>query len=325
MINIDIEHIIAKSLSGEISSDEIIILSDWLAASENNKEEFQKIKEYWESDISLEINSSPSGDFDMLLKRIKTGDNVKAKKNRVKFHTFIAAAAAAIAALLVYSFFFENKGTKEVRYYSYISGNGVSEFVLPDSTHITLNKNSTLTYTDAFGVNEREVNLVGEAYFDVKKNKEKKFIVNADKSKIIVLGTIFSVKNRPEDNILKTSLVEGSVRFESPGQNLTLSPNKQVTFDKINNEIEVEKFDPDIEIAWAENLIRYKSMTFRELMKMISERYNTEIILPQKELHISKLTGSVDADLSVEQVLDLIKKNVPYRWKKEGTTYVISY
>lgn len=324
MTNINIEHIIAKSLSGEISPDEIIILSDWLASNEENKKEYKSIKKYWNSDVSLLTYSDSAEDFDLLLQRIRQ-DNVRDKKKRFNVKTYAAAIAAAVFAVLVYSFFFENRETNKIHSYSYVAGNSIINCMLPDSTHITLNKNSTLTYTDAYDKDERAVTLVGEAYFDVKRNESKRFVVNADKSKIVVLGTKFSVKNRMEDNMLKTMLFEGSVRFESQEQNITLNPNKQVIFDKTSNEIEIEKFDPDIEIAWTENLIRYKSLTFSQFMKVIEEHYGVNIILPQKELHMAKFSGSIDASMSVEQILDLMKKNIPYKWNKKDDSYIILY
>lgn len=324
MVNIDIEHIIAKSLSGEISPDEIIILSNWLAADKRNKDEYKQIKEYWDSEVSLSTQADPAKDFALLMQRIKQNDN-RSKQKTSLIRYFTIAIAAAITAILVYTMFFDMVQTNNIDHYSYVSGNSVADFILPDSTHITLNKNSTLTYTSAYNNDEREVTLVGEAYFDVRKDETRKFIVNAGKSRIIVLGTIFSVTNKAEDNTIITSLLEGSVKFKFEEQDIVLKPEERVTLDKISNNIEISKFDPEIETAWTESLIRYKSLTFFELIAMLEKQYDVKIIMPPKEQQLTRLSGSIDANMTIEQVLDLLKKNIPYKWQKTNESYIITY
>lgn len=316
-----IERIIARYLSGEASGEEIMALMEWLSADEDNKTEFRKIQSYWNADVSFMNASEPMPDFEKLRKKIGKGEVQKSGK-RLWLKPAVAAAVTIVGVLLLSQLVLKMNNTEV---FTYVSSNSVSDLVLPDGTEVTLNKDSRLSYSAAFGRNNRIVSLDGEAYFDVVHNEKKKFVVNAGSAKITVLGTVFSVKNKKDDNILKTSLIEGSVKFETSDQAIVLSPNKQILYNTRDNEITVEKFDPEIEVAWKDNLIRYKSVSFFEFLSLLEDHYDVQIIVPSEELKISKLTGAIDANQSITQVLDMMKKNINYEWRKEGDDYVIMY
>lgn len=317
----DIEHIIARYLSGEASGEEMMTLMEWLSADEKNKTEFHKIQSYWNAEVSFMDASDFVPDFEKLREKI---GKAKVEKNRRKSWLRPAiAAAAVIGAVLLLSPLVLKTDNGEV--FTYITGSSVSDFVLPDGTEVTLNKDSKLSYAASYDKNNRDVFLDGEAYFDVVHNEKREFVVNAGDAKITVLGTVFSVKHKAGDDILKTSLVEGSVKFETSSQTIMLNPNKQILYNIRDNEITVEKFDPEIEVAWKDNLIRYKSVTFAEFISLLEKHYRVKIILPSEKLRISRLTGAIDASHSIDQILDMMKKNVNYEWEKEGDTYVITY
>ena len=315
----DIEHIIARYLSGEAAGEEMMTLMEWLSADEDNKTEFRKIRSYWNAEVSMHNPEFP--DFENLRYKIEQSE-VQKNRNVLWLRPALVAAISIIAVIII-SHLVLKMDNDEV--FTYITGSSISNFVLPDGTEITLNKDSKLSYTASYGRNDRAVSLEGEAYFDVLHDEKRKFVVNTGDTKITVLGTIFSVKNKKGDNILKTSLIEGSVKFETSDQTVMLSPNKQILYNTRDNEITVEKFDPEIEVAWKDNLIKYKSVTFAEFISLLENRYDVKIILPSEELKISKLTGAIDARHGIGQILDIIKKNIHFEWREEGDDYVITY
>ena len=99
---------------------------------------------------------------------------------------------------------------------------------MDDGTKIILNRNSRFTYSDAYGTDQRKVNLEGEAYFEVAKNPERPFIVDMGNASIRVLGTTFSVKADKGKDQITAVLLEGSIRFESPTQQVLLAPDQQL-------------------------------------------------------------------------------------------------
>ena len=110
---------------------------------------------------------------------------------------------------------------------------GTSQVTLPDGTLVRLNANSSLTYQQNFGQDNRKVKLSGEGYFEVKKNTEKKFIVNTGYIDVTVLGTKFNLYAYEDKDIIEMALVEGHVNVSTsqpPYQTICVKPNEKVTY-----------------------------------------------------------------------------------------------
>ena len=321
MEEVGVERVIAKYLSGEATREEMMTLVEWLSADEENKTEFCKIYSYWNADVSFMHAPEHLPDFEKLRKKIEKS-RVKKSRSRLWLRPTVAVAVI-IAGIFLLSQLVLKMNNSEV--FTYITGSSVSDFILPDGTDVTLNKDSKLTYSTSFSSNNRMVSLDGEAYFDVVHDENRKFVVNVGNAKITVVGTVFSVNGKKGTDILKTSLVEGSVKFETSDQTIMLSPKKQISYNMRENEITVERFDPEIELAWKDNLIRYHSVSFKEFILLLEKHYNAEIILPLEEHKTSKLTGAVDASQSIDQIFDMMKRIINFEWRKEGDTYVITY
>ncbi len=316
-----IQQIILRNLSGEASCEDIIIFSDWITSSTRNKESFLKIKKYWDAEVAGVKLQNPEATYKSLLERIRKAE----RKNALRKLWIKYAGAAAVALLIgITGYWMGNqKSVTPIQYYSYITGNSISSFELPDGTEIVLNRNSTLSYSSLYGEKVREISLEGEGFFSVTKNKTKAFVVDMNGSRISVLGTVFNVKNYKKENITTATLVEGSIRFEIPEQQILLRPNQQLVFDKSTKKIGIESVSTDLVTAWKSHLIKYKSIPFKELLQMLEERYNAQISLSNETLGDQIVSGAFDESLSVDQILDLIKKNLSFSWKKQEDEYII--
>lgn len=318
----EIEQIILRNLSGEASCEDILVFSEWLSSSDAHKDSFLKIKKYWDAEVAGVKLRNPEAAYNMLLERIR-----KTERKKVVRQLWIKYAGAAAVAIIIGIAGYWMGGhqtTAPMQYYSYITGNSISSFELPDGTEISLNKNSKLSYSSSYEEQVREVSLDGEGFFTVTKDKEKAFVVDLSGSKISVLGTVFNVKNYRKEDITTATLVEGSIRFETPDQQIVLKPDQQLVFNKSSNKIDMANVSTDLVTAWKSHLIKYRSVPFREFLDMLKERYEVEIILSNEALGDQKVTGSFDESLAVDQILDLMKKNLVFRWKKQGESYVIN-
>ena len=213
-----IDHIIARVLAGEASAEDILFISNWMNEKEENHKTFSLLKSYWSADIASNQYVNPSVSLEKLQDKI----NRHQTPGKQYLIPILLSVVASIVLIITISSFFSITSTngKSKEYYTYLTNNNKSEFTLRDGTKVTLNKNSTLTYSDAFGKNNRSVKLEGEAFFEVTKNPDSPFEVsleveNKNRGTIKVLGTVFNAKiDKGSDKII-TTLIEGCVSFDS--------------------------------------------------------------------------------------------------------------
>jgi len=279
-----IDHIIARVLSGESSSEDILKLSDWLNADHKNKDEFRKLKNYWDAEVSFRNSVAP----EIALKKLRDKiDFVEKKRKQKKFITIILPIAASICLLIMIStlYYFKNdKGA--VEYYTYVTSNNISQFTLADGTKVSLNKDSKLTYSNSFGIDSRQVKLEGEGYFEVTKDSSRVFEVKMDQASIKVLGTKFNVKANLHENSIEATLVEGSIRFESETQKILLNPNQQLKFNKQTAKIDINSVDTEFYTSWKYDISKYKSLSLKNLVCDLEKKYKVKIEIINRKLDL---------------------------------------
>lgn len=182
---------------------------------------------------------------------------------------------------------------------------GKYQIILPDGSKVWLNSVSSLRFPAIFSVNERSVELTGEAFFDVAKNIDKPFIVKTKDMKVFVTGTQFNVMAYSDENYSATTLVEGSVNVSNPNSNIVLKPGEQV----VSNEgAKLSKSIADVEqnIAWKNGLFQFNDSGMRTVMNQISRWYDVSIeykgSVPEK-----RFGGYISRDSKLSQVLKMLE------------------
>ncbi len=248
--------LMARKLSGEATSDELIELDQLLRQDQHANYSKEILHDLWESrpvvdsqyvenkykELVLQIQNMglDDGKFALDDHYINGSPEELAKKGWKKWGYKLGsfAVSVGIAALI----FFDNsnvsrKETTDLQAKNEISTRKGSKtnLVLPDGTKVWLNASSKLDYTKDYGNKIREVTLSGEAYFDVVKNAEKPFVIHTSKMDIKVLGTAFNVKCYPREKTTETSLVRGSIEvtMKDRQEKIMLKPNEKLI---INNE-----------------------------------------------------------------------------------------
>lgn len=317
-MNQDIEQVIVRYLSGESNEDDIMLLSEWFSSNDTNKKTFLNIKSYWEAEVTGVKVPCKEQSIDRLLSRVRKTDK-KTLISRPWFQYLNIAVAAILVGVCFYLYIFKTSYVPdEEQYYSYVSGNGISSFSLPDGSQITLNKSSELIFSNRYNMKERKIKLIGEAYFDVAHNEDVPFTVELDGgTSVTVFGTIFNIRNRPEENTAKAFLLEGSIRFNSPVNSLFLLPDQQLSYNKENEKIDIETVDAEITTSWIKSLIKYKSVSFQDFLSLLEENYNVTFTIEKEMFGGEKLSGTFDAHVPLEKILNLMKKNVDFDWIKQ--------
>lgn len=321
-----INHIIARVLSGESSSDDILSLSKWLNEDEKNREEFRLLKNYWDADVAFNHLVSPAFSADKLLRHIN-GENKHIKQTRLWKRYIPLVAAVTLLFFFSTAFFFYYANNHASEYYTLLTDEHKSNFTMEDGTVITLNKNSRLSYSDKYGKSNREVKLEGEAYFEVTKDPSKPFQVEMNGASIIVLGTHFNVKADTESDDITATLVEGSIRFEGAEQKIEMTPNQQLTFNRSSKKVDVKQVDTDIFTSWKDGLLKYKSISFIELIEELKHVYQVQIEIDAEELMkpTVRVSGTFSREQSIEQILKVISRSLPIQWTNSNGVYYIQH
>lgn len=154
-----------------------------------------------------------------------------------------------------------------------------SEVVLPDGTKVVLNAGSRLVYPEVFKDKNREVLLVGEAFFDVEHDSEHPFVVQTTDIRIQVLGTRFNVSAYPADKTIETVLTEGKVRLEKNNagifsESIDLNPNELASFNKSTKKALVLSVDTENYTLWKDGLFKFESTDLNRIVKKLERYYN---------------------------------------------------
>ena len=175
---------------------------------------------------------------------------------------------------------------------------------LPDGSKVWMNAGSSLRYPTAFVGNERKVEMSGEVYFEVAKNAKKPFHVQVnDKIEIEVLGTHFNINSYLNESIIKTTLLEGSVRVLNGKEKATIKPGEQAQITEQRNKITVVR-DVDIEkvMAWKNGVFNFQDVSLAEVMRQLERWYNIEVVF-EKNVPDLEFYGKLRRDLALSEVL----------------------
>ncbi|SHL29318.1 FecR family protein [Flavobacterium chilense] len=203
------------------------------------------------------------------------------------------------------------------------------KLTLSDGTVVSLNSGTTLRYPEQFGISgKRNVYLTGEAFFEVAKDKEHPFIVNANQVDIEVLGTHFNVSAYPENPSVNSTLVEGSIQMyevENKQNLVLLQPNQMATWQNTSRKITTKAVDTNFYTAWTKGELAFKDTPFSTIAKIIQRTYDVEIINENAVLAKQNFTGTIKiSESSVENILELLKRDTPFHYSIKQNTITIT-
>ena len=330
---------IKNYLEGKTAEIESAQVQEWLKNPENENESRQILGKIWlNSDISI-TGSTP--DFDQMLNHIHHVINCSTdlqKKNveiqktggyRIyKYFTKIAAILFLPLLLISGYFYFSTKLNNERNTISstreiYTKPGTRTKIELSDGTSVWLNDGTTFRYPEIFTGKNREVYVDGEAYFEVKSNLERPFIVNNPMMKTVVTGTHFNLNAYSADKYFEATLMEGKVSLEKNNQSIIMAPGEQVQFDVQLNQLVQKNIEASSASAWIDGKLIFKDEKLGTAIKKLARWYNIEIILADPKLNDYLLTGTFQDEM-LDQTLRLISLAVPvkFEYKKEEPTKI---
>lgn len=186
---------------------------------------------------------------------------------------------------------------------------------LPDGSIVWLNSASILRFPALFSGNTREVELTGEAFFDVAKNKNKPFKVITKDQIVEVLGTRFNINSYGDEETIKTTLIEGSVKIIYKNKVVLLSPGQQ--FQPNESKSRVIEADTEEVIAWKNGYFLFKDENIHSIMRKLSRWYDVEVTY-QGEIPEYGFGGNISRSKDITEVLDALQLTNAVHFKIEG-------
>jgi ferric-dicitrate binding protein FerR (iron transport regulator) len=159
-----------------------------------------------------------------------------------------------------------------------------------------------------YGVKSRNIELEGEAYFEVEKNDELPFEVASANIVTRALGTRFVVTAYPENSTIKSSLVKGSVEVKFDRKNELLKPGQQLVYNKNKPEVKIKTFDEDYELAWKNKELVFRLTPFADVITELEKWFDVCIEYNPAEFKSETLTVQFEKYESLETILRVIAK-----------------
>ncbi|CAM4219442.1 FecR family protein [Pedobacter westerhofensis] len=196
--------------------------------------------------------------------------------------------------------------------------------LLPDGSKVWLNAASTLSFPTTFDVT-RNVELSGEAYFEVTKDKAHPFVVKSSSQSVTVLGTHFNISNYADDAETKTTLLEGSVKVHSAAAkgtaDLLLKPGEETVLS--GNSFLVQKAASGVAVAWKDNLFKFNDERLESILVKVARWYNVSVYYDKESLKDQKFSGSISKFTTISKVLKKLEIVGSVHFKIEGRRIIV--
>lgn len=181
------------------------------------------------------------------------------------------------------------------------------KLLLSDGTKIWLNSETEITYPTRFVGNKRVVNLIGEAFFEVAKNKEKPFIVNANGMEVKVLGTSFNISCYTTDKTFNTTLINGSVSVKTNNKEAqTIVPSEQLTYYKESEQTTIHTVNTELFTSWINGEYIFKDTTLEEIVKKLQRWYDFSVNYEDESLKHNRYSLTADRNTNLDHLLEVI-------------------
>lgn len=199
---------------------------------------------------------------------------------------------------------------------------GTFRIVLPDGTKVWLNAASTLRYPTAFNKKSRQVDIAGEAYFEVAKLAEAPFrVAMPNGAAVDVLGTSFNIQAYADVKEMTTTLTAGAIRVSQGTQSVTLSPDEQAVVS--NAAITVQQHvNTEPVLAWKNGLFHFDNAPFKEVMQQLSRWYDVDVAY-MGAVPSRKFSGELQRNLSLLQIVEIMNENKMNVRLEEGRKLVV--
>lgn len=309
--------ILRDELVHEAGEPEKVLLEDWSLSNDDNRSFHRLVR-------GMRLSSEVEKQAEEMKFAILQDVHRRISKSRgIRQVLRIGAVAASVAILLgLTGYFSYRKGFNQVNSRLVEMSNPfgmLSTVTLPDGSKVTLNAGTTIAYPNAFVSKNREVEIKGEAFFEVAHDAGHPFIVKANQVSVEVLGTQFNVKAYEEDDRIEVSLSEGKVKVQSADREkrIFLSPGEQACYDKRSHSLTTRAVDIAHYTSWRNGIYYFRALPLKEIAKQLERIFNVDICITSSDIEDIVLTGDFLRGENLEQILRVITADKRLKYRTE--------
>jgi len=321
------EELIIKYLQGQCSPQEEDLFLKWLQESSENKKFFfdQKALLNYRKVIHFGTDEQIKHATATFHSNVRLAERRRKKQVYLRFARYAAVLLFLLALpAILYKADYFTSGAELITVS--IGQTDSSKFVsLSDGSKVWLNSNSSLTYPETFSKSERNVQLVGEAYFEVSHDSLHPFKVQTQNVQVKVLGTSFNVRAYSSEKNTETTLIEGKVIIQNKqGSNLAiLAPGQMAEYDKTNQYLAVKAVDPSGSTAWRHGLMVFNNATLDDITSKLSELYQFHFTIKGERAPTS-YNFSFRKGQPIDKVLEMLSFIAPLKYNVQGKEIIIT-
>lgn len=322
------ETILLNYLREECTDEENRMVEVWCEESPENRRQLEQL--YYTLFVGDRIAAMDAVDTEESLKKFKASVREKEKRiNRkalaIRWRRYAGLAAAFLAGLIFTGGIVWGFLSNKLSDYTIATSEGQrAQTVLPDGTKIWLNASTKVIYRNSLWNSDRQVDLSGEAYFEVAHDKHAPFIVNSKQIKTCVLGTKFNVRAREDENRVVTTLFQGSVRVDSPttGENgHLLKPGQTLEVNATTYQAElIEYSQPSDVLLWIKGKLHFERNSLQEIIATMEKVYDIHFVFEDEALKSERFTGEFSTDETPEDILNVLTQTNHFNYQKKGRT-----
>lgn len=277
----------------------------------------------------IHIPAEYAGNKDELRNRILQSIHASKETRPVNNFKRYMVAAAVIAGIVIGSTYLFNSSetttTLAIADNKHITTAHVENILLPDSSVIITKPGSSIIYPEHFDKETREVTLIGEAYFDIKSNPDKPFIIHTGNVTTTVLGTAFSIKALENDKDVTVTVTRGKVKVEKNNKLMAvLTPNKRVICAVKSDAVQQTTVNSYEATKWISNDLSFEESSLKDVCATLELRFLIKFDFENESLKNCKVTASFAGTESLEKMMYVLSTVLHFKYNINDHTVKLS-
>lgn len=327
----NIDRLIDQYLAGTLDKESFAELKRWSLESEDNRIYVRNKLEVWFSagvtDDAIQFDEEKA--FSLFRQRVARAEQKQAHTLRLSWKTFLRVAAVLLILVLPFVGYWQGQEALKGSFADMVVEapmGGHTKLYLPDGTLVWLNAGSKIVYSQGFGVEDRQLELRGEGYFEVTKDEKVPFEIKTKEVNLKVLGTKFNFRNYPDDEEVTVNLMEGKVALHNGIKampELYLNPDEKMVLNKLTGEMTKMRAKAVRANVWIKNELFFDEELLEDIAKKLMRSFDVKVEVADS-LRNKRFYGSFKiAGNTIDKILETMASTEQLQYRYENDVYIL--